>query len=494
MGVRVKRKILGVIAQHWTKSPPTFVRYLRQTIFKIPNNLKHMQKIILLFLTFFVSYYAWAQNPNPSTSVDNFILNEMNLEKIPGISTLIVKNGEIVWRESYGMADIANNSPVTENTIFMLASISKLFTGTALMQLAEDGMIDLDDPINNYLPFDIDVPNFPATNITFRMLMTHTASINDNGPVMDTYYSVGDPTISLADLIQRYFDVNGSDYSATGNFTNQQAGTSYFYTNMGTALAGYMVEVVTGMPFDQYCEEHIFQPLAMDDTSWFLAGLDINQVAVPYQWTGSQFQAYDQYGFADYPNGQLRMSILDMANYMVAFLQNGTICGNEILSSSAVNEMLSLQVPSLNQTQGLNWYTEEVNLYAGGSVTLWGHNGGEDGVSTDMYLNPSNGIGVAVLTNGEGDNSFIIEELYDYALTLSSGNTPDCSGACAYDLSLSNFPASPNLYEASHSIESSGVINTGQNIEITAGNHMLLEPGFEVKSGAEFHAYIQGCQ
>ena len=139
------------------------------------------------------------QNPNPSAELDEFILGEMDYENIPGMSTLIVKGGEIVWVESYGMADIENNTSVSNNTSFLMASVSKLFTGTALMQLQEDGVVDLDQDINIYLPFAVNNPNFPNTMITPRMLMTHSSSITDNWSAMDGYYIIGDPTISLAD-------------------------------------------------------------------------------------------------------------------------------------------------------------------------------------------------------------------------------------------------------------------------------------------------------
>lgn len=379
-----------------------------------------MKTLLILFIATFISLCGASQNPNPNAALSNYIVNEMSNENIPGAATLIVKNGSIVWLESFGMADISANTAVADNTIFLLASISKLFTGTALMTLADDGIINLDDPINNFLPFSIEIPGHTSTDITYRMLMTHTASIEDNGSVMNGYYSIGDPTISLPTVIQQYFDPNGSDYSAAGNFHNKQPGTFYDYSNMGTALVGYMVEVVSGMPFDQYCDLHIFDTLCMDDSSWYLAGLDTNRVAVPYSWQGGQFVGHDHYGFADYPNGQLRMSILNLANYMLAFLQNGTTCSSGILSSSEINKMLSLQVPSVEPSQGLNWYKEDIYLNGGGTVSLWGHNGGETGVSTDLYINPNNGIGIAVLTNGEGDNLNMIDELYNYALTITA--------------------------------------------------------------------------
>jgi CubicO group peptidase (beta-lactamase class C family) len=393
-----------------------------------------ISKILLYFLIILLNITVLkAQNPNPSILVDNYIIGEMSTEKIPGMSTLIVKDGEIVWIESYGFSDILNNMPVTDSTVFLLASVSKVFTGTALMQLYENGQINLDEDINNYLPFSVDIPNHTTDSITFRMLMTHTSSIKDNGPVMDTYYSVGDPTISLADCMQRYFSTSGTDYSATANFHNNAPGTSFDYSNMGTALVGYLVEVISGMPFSQYCDINIFDEICMTNTSWYLSDFDTTKVARPYKWQGGQYVSYNHYGFADYPNGQLRSNITDMANFIISYLQNGSFNNQQILNSISVNEMLTLQIPNIENTQGLNWYTEEIFLSGGGIIDLWGHNGGEDGVSTDIYINPDNNIGIVVLSNGEGDNLYVVDELYDYALSLSTSGVgnPHCNATTA---------------------------------------------------------------
>ena len=113
---------------------------------------------------------------------------------------------------------------------------------------------------------------------------------------------------------------------------------------------------------------------------------------------------------------------------MIAYLQNGSFNGQQLLSPSAVDQMLTFQIPSIDGTQGLNWYTEEIYLSGGGIINLWGHNGGESGASTDLYINPDNQIGIVVLSNGEGDNLYVVDELYDYALSLTTtgvGN-PDC--------------------------------------------------------------------
>lgn len=386
-----------------------------------------MNRIALIISFFILLKLTSAQvNPNPSSSLDALIQSEMSAENLPGVSTIIVKDGKIVWVESYGYADIENNILVEDTTVFLLASMSKVFTGTAVMQLYENGQIDLDEDINNHLTYTIDVPNFTSDSITFRDLMTHTASIQDNGIFMDTYYDYPDPTITLSDCMYGYFSPSGTDYSASNNFFNNAPGTYYSYSNMGTALDGYLVESATGQAFDHYCNTNIFDPLCMTKTSWFIADFDTNDVARPYQYTGGNYVPYRHYGFADYPDGQLRSNVIDLANFMIAYLDGGNFSGKSILNATSIDEMWTAQIPSLDATQGLNWYQEEVFYNAGAnSLMLWGHNGGEDGVSTDMYLDPNNNIGICVLTNGEGDALFICDGLYDYAKTVSSINGID---------------------------------------------------------------------
>ena len=178
--------------------------------------------LIVIFHTF--QQYSFAQNPNPSATLDAEILNEMNTRHFPGASTIIVKNGEIVWLESYGYADVANSLPVEDTTVFLLASVSKLFTGTAAMQLYETEIIDIDADVNNYLPWSVDVPNFTNDSITARQLMTHTASINDNWSVMSSFYGYPDPTMSLSNCMENYFPTSGSNYNAADNFLNTAPG------------------------------------------------------------------------------------------------------------------------------------------------------------------------------------------------------------------------------------------------------------------------------
>jgi len=385
-----------------------------------------MKKLIVFFLLL-QTVSCFGQNPNPSVSLDEYIMDEMQAEHFPGVATVIVKNGEIVWLQCYGFADIENGITVTDSTQFLLASMSKLFTGTATMQLKEDGMLQLNNDINEYLPWPLNHPVQSTIPMTIQQLMTHTSSIKDNWSAMSNYYGYPDPTISLEACMQDYFTVTGQNYNANQNFLSAPPGTVFNYSNMATALNGYITEIVSSMPFDDYCEEHIFEPLCMEKTAWHMADLDSNEVARPYSYSNGNFIANPHYGFADYPDGQLRSSITDLANYMIAFLNGGSLGSNAILSPSSVSEMWTQQIPSIESKQGLNWY-KELLYHSGGETLLWGHNGGELGVSTDMYVDPESNIGLCVLSNGGGTNLYICDELYDYALSLNpiSSIVPEC--------------------------------------------------------------------
>ena len=244
------------------------------------------------------------------------------------------------------------------------------------------------------------------------MLMTHTASVAD-GPVMDSIYNWnGDPTISLNDCITGYFQEGGIYYDPSQNFLPNQPGTVYEYSNMGTALEGYLVEVITGKSFKTVCQESIFSKLGMEHTHWFIEDYpDAGILASPHV----GYTPIPNYGFADYPDGMLHSSIEDMSHMARAILQGGILNGERILEKTTLQSMFVVQFPSLDATQGLQFYQEQ--FYSSeGSKWLWGHGGGEKGIATEMYFDLSQNIGVVVLANGENEIAEVVDLLYTYAL------------------------------------------------------------------------------
>ena len=195
-----------------------------------------------------------------------------------GLSISIVKGQNIVWEKYLGYSNVNQNILVNENTIFMLASVSKTITATALMQLFENGFFSLDDNINTYLPFNINHPNY-LTPITFKMLLTHTSGINDTWNVMP-YYN-GDSNLELSYYLEQYFSPEGEFYNSNLNFIDSMPGTFYNYSNI-SSIDRFIIEEISDQQFNDYCFMNIFEPLSMDNTYWFLSEINnIDQIALP---------------------------------------------------------------------------------------------------------------------------------------------------------------------------------------------------------------------
>lgn len=354
-----------------------------------------------------------------SAQLEPLIMETMETEHIPGLAACIVKDGEIIWTGAYGHANIEHDREVADTTVFVLASVSKTVTGTALMQLWEDGSFELDDSINGYLPFEVVNPHFPDSAITFRMLMTHTSGLKDNWAILDSLANWnGDPLVPLDEFLMNYFLPDGEYYDENENFNLWPPGSDSDYSVTATALAGYVVEAISEIPFDQHCEEHVFAPLEMNETSWFYADLDTSNIAMPYHWDGSTYVPYGLWSYVHYPGGMLKTSSLQLARFLTAFMQGGQLGEVTIVDSSTVELMTTVEVENLfpnidfpNIDCGLFWL--KLNLYG---RTIWGHYGSIFGVRTVMFFCPDENSGAIVLTNGESLAIWLIlDELLDFA-------------------------------------------------------------------------------
>jgi CubicO group peptidase (beta-lactamase class C family) len=340
---------------------------------------------------------------------------------VPGLAAAIVKNGRIVCTAAAGLADIEQNRPVTPNTLFLIASVSKTITATAVMQLYDERKLQLDDDINRYLPFKVRIPASPSAPITFRQLLNHTSSIKDNttyincpgtcayGSKISPFVTRGkDSPISLADLTRGYLTPDGAYYDQVKNFEPKPPGAKAEYSNMGIVLAGYLVEVISGMPFDEYCAVNIFAPLGMGKTSWRLGGIDRSLLAEPYDKTSSGYVPYGQYGEPDYPDGMLRTSAVELSSFIITYMQGGRYRGQRILKARTVKEMLRTQTP-LDPSQGLAWSSQTIN-----GRTVWGHDGDDNGAGTKMWLDRDRRTGVILMTNGiwKDDGNTLLAALF----------------------------------------------------------------------------------
>lgn len=332
------------------------------------------------------------------TEVDDAVLAQMDQDHVVGLSACIIEGDEIVWCQGYGWAHIDDQRAVTPDTPFLLASVSKGVTATAVMQGVEKGLYDLDDDIDATLPFAVDHPRSDAP-LTRRQLLAHIAGVDDNWGVMNASYTdYADSPIALGDFLEDYLVVGGSHYDADDNFVGNGPGRTMEYSNIGAALAGYSLEAASDVSFSAWCDEEVFAPLGMEDTAWFLAEHDQGELAVPYEWLRGDYDEVGHYGFPDYPSGQLRSSAVDMARFIRATMQGGQVGDTQILSAESVAEMITVVDADLDRDQGLGWYRWRFD-----GEMVWGHNGGEWGASAEVLWWPDRDRGVVVLMNSEGE-------------------------------------------------------------------------------------------
>lgn len=337
------------------------------------------------------------------SELDSIITNAMSTYHIAGVSALVIHDTDVVWAGAYGYANLADSTPVADSTVFLVASISKTFVTNAVMQLWQSGTIDLDADINTYLPFSVINPHFPDSIITLRMLLTHSSSIAREDSIwINRREKGGDHPTPLGDFLQDYLVPGGALYDS-GNYLLEAPGTYRLYSNWGFGLAGYIVEQVSGVSLEQYSQDSLFGPLGMTETSWFLSGLDLSNVATPYYWSGSDFLPYIQYGIGIYPCGQVRTSAPQLARHLMAFMRHGEVGGQRILDSATVDTIMSSQYagPGLDPdwVQGLGWY----GVYDGVDER-WGHGGNLLGCRAAMYFHTTGQSGYVLMENGDRVN------------------------------------------------------------------------------------------
>ena len=348
---------------------------------------------------------------NNTEDFKTYIQEEMEDQDIPALSVLIFNENNIVYEDYQGSSQIQQNVALKNDHLFLLASVSKVVTATALLQLNEDGLFALDDKINDYLSFNVAIPNQNA-DITFRMLLTHTSGIADGSALDGQYYYGEDSPVALGDFLENYLTPSGNLYNAGENFYDFEPGSKHEYSNTGNALIGLLVQQISGIDFNEYCKQNIFTPLGMTNTAWRLD--EISQTIVqPYNYTNGQFEAIDHYTFTDYPNGGLRSTGRDLFKFISAFVQGGNSNNHQLLDSETIDEMITPQIPSIDNEVGLHLFLMNAEN------NLWGHDGGEQGAATIMAFNPTTKIGAIILANqGDAELDEILAEAYKFGLNL----------------------------------------------------------------------------
>jgi CubicO group peptidase (beta-lactamase class C family) len=294
-----------------------------------------------------------------------------------------------------------------------VGSISKVVTATAMMQLWEQELFDLDEDINNYLPFNIRNPNYPDDPITFRMLLAHQSSIFEWLETSSLNYLFSDNDYSF---IEEILLLDGSNYHSE-YWADYPPGSEKNYSNFGYILLGYLIEQITGDTFDKYCNNHIFKPLGMYNTSFKIDDLNQSNIANPYYWIGGIYIPIKKtdHLFID-PCGGLFTTVEDLSHLFIAHLNNGEFNGVRILEESTIDLMHTPQYPESrwagNYQYGIGWAI--INNQNDETIMV-GHSGGLICYSSMMYYFLNDNVSIIYMVNSGSD--FISRE---YQIPLPS--------------------------------------------------------------------------
>lgn len=376
----------------------------------------------LLFMVYTVVFIlqSLVSLAQPARAEDS-IAAIMQQHEVMGLSVAVVKKGKLVYTHSFGWKNKELNQPLQEENLFRIASISKSFSATAIMQLVEAKKISLDDDVSNLVGFTVRHPKFPNTIITLRMILSHRSAINDS---------------------QGYFSLDAINPAKNANwqkcYSEYEPGTGYRYCNLNYNMAGTIIEKISGERFDKYIQKHILEPLGLYGGYWVDA-LDSTRFASIYEYDdslktlvaqpmayaprrqeiGSYVMGYSTPVFS--PTGGMKISAPDLARYMIMHMKLGKANGKRIIKKKSA---ITMQTP-LSEKEGYGLAIAKTDKLVAGK-TLKGHTGSAYGLYSAMYFDPNEKWGIVVITNGcrpgytEGHNTVIrktVNILYNHIVS-----------------------------------------------------------------------------
>lgn len=352
-----------------------------------------MRRIYVLVLIIFplFSFVVFAQKNDSvlRTRLEPLIEKKMRENGIPGLAVGVVKNGKVIFAKGFGTTKITGGDPVTTRTVFNLASITKNFTATAVMQLVEQGKINLDARVTEYLPY-FRLKDEGYKQITIRHLMTHTSGlefIEENPFERKAGYDAG----ALEKHIRELSSLTLASVP----------GEKYEYSNEGYDILGDVIAKVSKMSYEEYISRNILEPLRMKTST-----VSVSETIPPRYFSDEtgKITVNDKVPFnrAFAPSSALDSDVDDMNRWMIACLNRGTLDGKRILKSSSYDEMWKLPVEAAEADKqfpifgkmGGGWFRWN---YKGHQIV--GHGGAELGFNSFIALAPNDSVGVIVLGN-----------------------------------------------------------------------------------------------
>lgn len=387
--------------------------------------------LLLFFLFFYISCSSIKLKNTEKNLLTNDIIQIYNENHFSGFAVSVVNEKGTLYEKGFGFSDVLEDKAYTQNTIQNIASVSKTIVGIALLKTQELGKLNLDDPINQYLPFQVFNPNFPNTQITIRQLATHTSSITDNEFYLSKNYYLkpnqnlsnvrlnfddeqifnpSDSIIPMNLFLENILSENGKWNK--GSFSKHQPGSIYEYSNIGTALAALIIENATGQAFSNFTRKHILQPLKMNDSGWKFEEVRFTNFSRLYENPQTPLPYYELITF---PDGGLITSVNSLSKFLTELIKGYNGYGT-ILTKESYKEYFSPQLSASNflDRNEQNPYSESYNsgIFIGFGYTGYiGHTGGDPGVVSMMFFDPKTNLGRIMIFNTnfsdqKGNNAF----------------------------------------------------------------------------------------
>lgn len=354
--------------------------------------------------------------------LESFIFEKISETRLPAVSAAVIQGQEVPWSRGFGFRSLEHGLPATPRTLYGIGSVTKSFTALAILQLAEQGRLSVDDPLDRFIPFTLRPAGEP---VRLWHLMTHTSGLPALAyaeRVISGVTGASEDWLPIASYQDMLTFLNGAQ-----DWALSRPGERWFYLNEGYVLLGYVIEQVTGMPYTEYVRQHILLPLGMARSFFARADVEADpDAATPYVVADDGRRIPSTYAYGTItPDGGLISNVLDLANYVRMFLGWGEFQGARIISRPSLEAMQTPRIPTPEQEGpfGQHGYAYGLRI----TPAFLGHrlvaHGGSVGTAT-AYLAfiPEREVGIVLLANGSG---YPLSQLGQYGLALLLGQDPD---------------------------------------------------------------------
>jgi CubicO group peptidase (beta-lactamase class C family) len=347
----------------------------------------------LMMSTMFLATDVFAVTPDElfDTEFDTQIEALMNPAKVESLALSIIDGTEVVYEKGYGEQN-------ETDIVYYINQISGCIATTALLQLMDDGLFDINDPVNDYLPWSLVNPNYPSDDITIYDILAWKAGLTNSS----FYYTMALwQTPPFPDVLYEMFNEAGANYSSTF-WKNWAPGTSFTSHVAYYDFTAYLVELISGEPYEQYITNNILVPLGMTNTDFTYTNFTLEQLATQYDWSPSTMTNVEL-PYLDFYPGSLGVfsTVEDISNFLIALMNGGVYDSVRILEESSVNLMHT----NLGNDRGFGWTFNILNEYYQGLLGAWG--------GATFMLTKQN-LGIVIFTN-QADISNLVDQINDIA-------------------------------------------------------------------------------